>query len=383
MFRSWRCPDKILVFESDDWGSIRTSSSQAYHALISKGYNMKRTHWQLDSLETDDDLSALYNVLLNYKDLRGRPACFTGNIVMANPDFDGIRCSGFRDYLIEDVATTLRSSANRQGVSMLWQEGMENRIFRPQLHAREHIRWWEWMAALNSGSHEALETFDLNMCGVQAQVSKEGHGFFEAPYVNSNLIESGIIDIDKVIKDSVQLFEAQFGFRSLSTIAPFCAWTDRVEATWNDLGIRYIQGYYCQQIIEGDGVKYIPHYLGEVSQRGGLYLVKNCNFEPVSNQKDNIWKNTLRQINTAFKLGIPAVVATHRVNYVGSIEEANRKRGLKQLKLLLDAIKSNWPDVYFLSSAELGYMIENGFRHVNDLDGHEEYVYPVINSMSS
>ncbi|MEJ2621364.1 MAG: hypothetical protein P8163_14190 [Candidatus Thiodiazotropha sp.] len=376
--RSWRCRDKLLVFESDDWGAIRTSTPLAYEQLLSNGYPIDRSFWHLDALETDDDMTALYEVLNRYRDIRGCPACFTGNIIMANPNFEKILNSNYQHYYFENVAKTFERSSMRRGVPKLWKEGLESKIFRPQLHAREHVKWWDWLLALKEGSREALETFDLNMSGVEVEISKEGRSYFEPIYINSCEIDNFTLDIDGMVRDGFEIFESVFGYKSLSTIAPFCAWTDKVEQIWIDLGVKYIQGGYCQQVVSDRGVAYIPHYLGERSKYGSIYLVRNCNFEPASNQKQDVIGKTLSNIKMAFMLGIPAIISTHRVNYIGTIRESNRNRGLSQLSKLLAQVLKTWPDVNFVTSAELGCMIENGLHRVTDLQGLETDIYPTV-----
>ena len=90
-----------------------------------------------------------------------------------------------------------------------------------------------------------------------------------------------------------------------------------------------------------------------------------------------MYTNTcLAQIARAFRFGIPAIVTSHRVSYVGSIVAANRKRGLDQLGRLLASVVSRWPEVHFLSSAELGYMIEHDIRRAGGLDGREGGAFP-------
>lgn len=51
-WRGWRCCRKIVVIESDDWGSIRTSSREAYDRLVAAGYPMGRSAFGADALET-------------------------------------------------------------------------------------------------------------------------------------------------------------------------------------------------------------------------------------------------------------------------------------------------------------------------------------------
>ncbi|MBK1654994.1 hypothetical protein [Allochromatium vinosum] len=372
--RGWRCRDKILVIESDDWGSIRTSSAAAYAALVARGYRLDRSCWSVDALETDEDLLALYEVLDRFRDRRGRPACITANMVMANPDFAAIGASAFGEYAYESVAATLERSPERRGVTRLWREGMQSRCFRPQFHAREHVRWRPWLMALHEGSREALETFDHQMCGVPLKASQEGRSFFEPVYTDPALGADAGPEIAKMVREGIALFEAQFGFRPLSTVAPNCAWTDEAERAWAEGGVRYLQGGFLQYGGNGDRVR--AHYLGERTRHNGRYLVRNCTFEPAKDARGDGWKRSLAEIARAFRFGTPAIVTSHRVNYVGSVDTANRERGLSQLGLLLEGVTAHWPDVHFLSSPELGAMIEHDLRRVAELEGLEDRLFP-------
>lgn len=63
---------RIVVIESDDWGSIRVPSRKVYDTLMAEGYSMdKRPYERYDCLETDEDVKALSGVLLKYKDKKG------------------------------------------------------------------------------------------------------------------------------------------------------------------------------------------------------------------------------------------------------------------------------------------------------------------------
>ena len=65
----------------------------------------------------------------------------------------------------------------------------------------------------------------------------------------------------------------------------------------------------------------------------------------------------LQRINLAFRWGKPVIIGSHRVNFIGSLDESNRTRNLKLLKQLLTEIVKRWPDVEFMSSDELGELI--------------------------
>ena len=56
----WRTNRKIVVIESDDWGSIRMPSKFAYSNLLKKGIDVDKSflYDTLDSLEKKEDLEA-------------------------------------------------------------------------------------------------------------------------------------------------------------------------------------------------------------------------------------------------------------------------------------------------------------------------------------
>ncbi|MCX5653869.1 MAG: hypothetical protein NTY65_04375 [Planctomycetota bacterium] len=361
--RGWRTPHRILVIESDDWGSIRASSREAYDRLVAAGYPMGRSAFGADALETDEDLDRLFNVLGSVRDASGRPACMTANMVMANPDFDRIRQHDFRYYFHEPACLTLARSAERQGVTRRWSEGAERQVFVPQLHAREHVCWWKWLTALRAGSVEARLTFDLGMCGVPRDASKEGQGFYSPVYLDDAELERQGVDLAAMVKEGAALFEKQFGHRSLTAIAPNYCWTCHVEHLWAEVGVRFVQGATLQDV--GSVLHQRCHYLGQRTATGGWYLVRNCLLEPSGANGEGAADCCLRQVACAFRMHQPAIVSSHRVNYVGSIIPSNRARGLRQLRRLLDAICRRWPDVLFMSSPELGCLIA-GQRGASD-----------------
>ena len=89
---------KIVVFESDDWGSIRMPSKLAYSNLLKKGIGVDKSLYDtLDSLEKKEDLEALFSVLQNNKSAYSLPI-FTFNTVIQNPDFSKIKENNFEKF---------------------------------------------------------------------------------------------------------------------------------------------------------------------------------------------------------------------------------------------------------------------------------------------
>ena len=60
----------------------------------------------------------------------------------------------------------------------------------------------------------------------------------------------------------------------------------------------------------------------------------------------------------AFMMQKPAVISSHRINYAGYIDQTNRDRTLDLLGQLLHNMLQKWPDIEFLTSEQLGLMID-------------------------
>ena len=94
---------KIVVFESDDWGSIRMPSKLAYSNLLKKGIGVDKSLYDtLDSLEKKEDLEALFTVLQDNKSDHSLPI-FTFNTVIQNPDFSKIKENNILYYEIVKI----------------------------------------------------------------------------------------------------------------------------------------------------------------------------------------------------------------------------------------------------------------------------------------
>ena len=127
----WKTNKKIVVFESDDWGMTRMPSKEAYKELLKKGYDVDKCPYnKYDGLESNEDLQQLMEVLLSVKDFNGNPAKFTMNNIVANPDFDKIRDSGFEKYYYESFDQTLKKYSNTDNVMQLYKDGLEKKVFK-------------------------------------------------------------------------------------------------------------------------------------------------------------------------------------------------------------------------------------------------------------
>lgn len=358
----WRTNRKIVVFESDDWGMIRMASKEAYNWFLRRGYNVDQCHYnQNDAIESNKDLELLFEVLCSVKDSRGNAAVFTANNIVANPDFSKIRESGFRKYYFEPFTITLKQYPGRERVVELYKQGMAQKIFRPQFHGREHLNVNNWMDRLNSGNKIFQDAFKQNMFAVHKSGNNSGRRYCLDTFGMGGKKEW--VNINESIQSGLDLFEDLWGYRSSSFIAPCYVWPSEIEGILAENGIKYIQGTRVQRVPFQNGnqsIKKKYHYLGQENKFGQRYLVRNVHFEPTENSSSDPIDRAMNEIKIAFRYNKPAIISSHRVNYMGSIKSKNRDRGLKLLGILLKKIVEKYPEVEFMSSDQLGELIDEG-----------------------
>ena len=343
-----KIPEKLVIIESDDWGAIRTPSREALQAFAKKGMDVARSVYKVDSLASKEDLEKLFDVLSSFTGADRRPAKLTANVIMANPDFDKIRASDYREYHYEHFADTFKKYPEHQKNLGLWKKGMEEGVFRPQYHGREHLNYRRWLRALLSGNEDVRFCFNWHT----TFSGKEDYSFMEAFDWDTR---DDIAEQKEVVKEGLRLFRQTFGYASKSFIAPCYNWDPDLETTLYENDVRWVQGIRSQMAPTGSFGSYSPirHTYGEVAASGLRYNIRNCYLEPSMNPEKDWVSSCLAQIASAFLFHKPAVICSHRINYVGFIDPDNRERGLKDLRELLKTVVKRWPDARFISTDEL------------------------------
>ena len=348
----------VVVFESDDWGSVRMPSLEVKHRLEAKGVKLAlpQSYDSIDTLASNDDLELLAETLLSVKGGDGRPAKITLNTCVANPDFEKIKASGYKKYYYEPFTETLKRYPHHDHAFDLWQEGIRKGVFQPQFHGREHLNPQKWLRYLQNGSKEVRVAFEEGCYSVAVINNGIKDTFLEAFKIES---AEECDFVKKSIKEGLDMFEQLFGFRSESMIAPCYTWDDYIEEEAAANGVKFIQGGYIQSHSPWQrnlGNRITGHYNGEVNISGQYYLVRNCSFEPTQIASDNA-DSCMAGIDKAFRRGLPAVVSCHRLNFIGDLNPANRDNNLKEFGQLLKMITKHYPDVEFMSSDELGRLL--------------------------
>ena len=349
----WRSKRKILVIESDDWGSIRMPSKEVYSRFAEKGLDITGSDYnRLDTLESNEDISMLYKVLESVKNSAGKHPVITANFVVGNPDFEKIRQSDFTEYHYEVVTETLKRYPEHDRVESLWLQGYSAGTFHPQFHGREHVNVVRWMDALRAKTPEIMFTFNN-------KTTFSGNGDYNFMEVLDYNTPDDLLKMKESLAEGLNLFEKIFGFRSKSFIPPCYTWNSDIEETLYENGVRYIQGLVIQLIPTGSFGNYTKkyHFLGNRNHFGQYFLIRNAFFEPSLSKSSDPVGECLKRINISYRWRKPAVISAHRINFIGALDEKNRKDNLKLLDDLLKRIVKLWPDVEFMTSDQLGDLI--------------------------
>ncbi|MBZ9689211.1 hypothetical protein G9F72_023210 [Clostridium estertheticum] len=363
--KGWSTDKKYIVIESDDWGSIRTATPKAYKALIEAGDNIDKDPFtRYDALASEDDLELLFGVLSGFKDKNGKPPVITANCAVANPDFDRIRESKFENYYFEPFTETLKKYEKHADCFELWKNGMENKVFFPQLHCREHMNITKWIHDLRNGDKNLHLAFKHNMISGGNSFS-DNNLFAYMDAFNYYGVEYDE-QLETIVSDAVSLFRDIFGYESKSFVASCYVWNSSLERVLKEHKIDYIQGARYQLVPTVQGYSCFDkqkHMIGEKNNYKQLYLVRNCYFEPSLGNRTNEVDLCLAQISNSFKWKKPATISSHRLNYVGYIDESNRDTNLQLLQRLLVEILKKWPDVEFVTSEDLGNIIKESEKN--------------------
>ena len=236
----WRTDRKIVVFESDDWGSVRMRDKHAYDVLKENGLNVDRYHYDsVESLESNEDFELLFNLLTKFKDINGRSPMFTAMCILGNPDFEKIKESDFQNYHFQPLKKTIEEYPKSSKLLDYWIRGKSSNLFIPELHGREHINVQRYMKILQS--HEGKEgmrlALDFKSIGPSAFKNFVYPNYLGALHPSER---SEITDLHKYIVEAGNLFEEYIGAKPSVFIAPNAEEPKELEHTLKKIGVKFL-----------------------------------------------------------------------------------------------------------------------------------------------
>lgn len=341
-----RVPEKLIIFESDDWGNNRISSKNDYDKLVKQGVlsdNCSK-YDKYNTIPEYGDFESLYDVLTSVKDKNGNHAIISQFINPVNPNYEQIADSGFSQYYYETCFETMDKKGLGKNVSGLWHEGINCGLVDVEYHGREHVSVPLWMEYLQKNNEFVKKAFSSNFYAApEESLPSVASSFLTYLYYEN---EEQRESVKESLDDGFNVFYDMFQLKPAVFVAP------------NGLSSRCYNNILCNNGVLSmhnytqleDGRK-MPHQIEKLLKGGNIirYYTRNCAFEPVQVKFDAV-DFCMAQVDAAFRWHKAAIVCSHAVNYLGGISRENREFGLTQLKKLLTSIVKKWPDVVFCSS---------------------------------
>lgn len=336
-------------------------SLEAREKLISKGVPLGDSRYNLvDTLENREDLSMLFELLQEFRDVRDKPPLFTFNTVMGNPDFSKIEKNHYSKYYFQSFTDSYREYYGENLID-LWAKAMDEELMVPQFHCREHLNVSLWMKALQMDAGSTRAGCSSRFYGMKnCETTDPNQAHFLCTYWPES--EADFMQKAEILIDGLTQFKKLFGFPSRSFVASNYVYPPELEHVLHENGVYYIQGQrgHISPALTGSDYTIKRNYIGQQNQLGQIYTIRNCIFEPSLMPEKDCVGECLKEIQNAFFWRKPAIISSHRANYVSEISTANRDSGLRQLKKLVSGILETWPEVEFMDSSTLGNTIRKG-----------------------
>jgi hypothetical protein len=345
----------LVVFQSDDWGRVGLRDHEGLEQLRSTGIVLGERPYDFYTLETADDLAALSELLTRHRDSVGRHPCLLMNFIVANLDFVRMKTDGFRQVYTRSLAEGLPEPWNRPGLYEAYQKGIAGGLFHPALHGTTHF----CRSAVERNLAGDGERSDLLRTLWRAGTP---YIHWRMPWIGYEYWDLEKSEDDRFLPASEQcelIGEALGAFAKMFSMLPGSACAPGYRAggetnkAWAQHGIRVAQN--------GPGTLTPPHF-----DYGILQLNRTIEFEPAVNPQLSVG-DCVRQAEACFKIGIPAIVSIHSINFHSTVQDF-RGRTLRFLDEFLTALESRHVDLLYLHDGDLYDIVSKGSYKTEEAD---------------
>lgn len=338
-----RSEERIVLFECDDMGSLANSVSPRDSYFYRSGLLKDNRYTRADALFNRDDLARLAMTLDRFEDIRGNHPSFHAFFNVANPCLDTLISSGFSELVFKDFREILLGN-DQNSLWCYWKTLIAEGRIKPHFHGLTHLNIPNWYDAIK-GSVDYQELIKMGCPNISNPNNIETlSGYRTELYFRNN---EDFQSISTNLLKGLEIYEQLFGLRAT-----------RFAPTNGFFHVDYLP------LLKGAGITSVNLNLSVNTQkRNGRVIKSNLLFESIKGSKSVFYRrnsnfeptdpgykdisNTLHQIDRAFKNNRPAIISTHRVNFISSRIQANGDKGILELNKLLSAILSRWPDVSF------------------------------------
>ena len=353
---------RAVVLESDDWGLCAWSPDEAAHrelAVLPAFRGAAGRRYGGSTLESAADVRQLASLLGEFRGADGFAPVWQANTVMAAPDYARLHAP---EFACEALPTLAHPHApSRWARPGLWEEidaARESGVWWPELHGLHHLPESAWLRALREGAPDARRAFELQSPVCEAVASSGEFDVSEPLAVRRRNLEQAVAH-----------FRARFGRSPESFCPPDYRCDAEVDRGALRLEIHTIQGRPERPVPPLTRLFHIfARYRFPDIEGGMFYMPPRIAFEPgaAADSRRLGTDAAFRRIREAWARAQPAVVSTHRANFV-QIDPARSVSGLAQLRELLERLAN--AGAVFLTDAELTTLLRRGWS-VRPLGAH-------------
>lgn len=338
----------LVLFQSDDWGRVGLRDKDGFDQLTAAGLPLGERPWDLHSLETADDLIALKATLLRHCDSAGRSPCMQMNFVVANLDFARMSAGAPGKIELLPLAQGLPEGWSRPDLLAAYQSGIADKVFSPALHGTTHFCRWAVERSYASGGERQhlLNIFwKAGTPYIHWRMPWIGYEYWDEESTEDDKFLSALRQ-EELIGEAVGMFAKLFSRLPHSACAPAYRANTHTHHAWAQHGVRVAQN--------GPGTIYPPHF----DRHRLLHICRTVEFEPAIDATFSVDK-CLEQAAAAFRLGLPAVVSIHSINFHSTVRDF-RSRTLRDLDEFLARLEHSYSDLVYLHDDELFDLVDKG-----------------------
>jgi len=337
----------LVAIQSDDWGRVGVRDHEGYDQLRSRGLRLGEHTYDLYSLETAEDVTAMASLLGRHHDSTGRRPCVVMNVCTANLDFGKMRDGGYRSVEVLPLAQGLPGSWSRPGLFDAYRAGIDQGVFYPGLHGATHCCLAPLQDALNEAGPRAqlLRTlWEAETPYIYWRMPWVGYEYWKPEKPHAGFL-AGEHQLG-LIRQACQNFSGFFGTLPVSACAPGCRSNRDTHRAWAESGIRVAENG------SGNGLR-APH----MDEFGVLHLYRTIDFEPSQRELDI--EKYLQVAGSCFARGLPVIISVHSINFHSSLKDF-RTPTLAALDSLLSGLESRYPELLYVHDQDLHGIVNQG-----------------------
>lgn len=338
----------LLLLQSDDWGRVGLRDQAGLEQLRAAGLALGERPYDFYTLETAEDVAGLAAVLKRHRDSNGRHPCLGMNFILANLDFAKMSADDLRQVHLMFLAEGFPEGWIRPGLVEAYREGIADGVFQPALHGTTHFCLSAVALNLNVEGERARLLRTLWQAGtpyIHWRMPWIGYEYWdpERPEDERSLPREKQAEL---IGQAVGAFAKLFSTLPRSACAPGYRADDDTHRAWAQHGIRVAQ--------HGPGPIETPHF----DRYDILQLFRTVEFEPATNAAFSV-ETCLRQAESCFARGIPAIVSVHSINFHSTVRDF-RSRTFTLLDEFFTALESKHSDLLYLHDEDLYELVKQG-----------------------